>query len=290
MKARSQSQISTNRNSLHDKSLHTPNILLEKLIPNSSPSSTRPNSPVVLRKFGSLRLSGLKHDMSSLNTIANETNNNNNSNNNTTNNNNNNNSNNNHNNSNNNHNNNSNNNNHNIDNNNINSLDNNIGCLRSLTVIHARADERTRNHTLATRRKSLELEKQMFTVCKNIEEKYGKEERKILAEERSVRKKMLLKIICLSLICSKLIGKLSSQIIIEREVCRINRAKAIIVRAALKYGLKTQGKRRSKISNAMFCFTIVFIRMVRTYLLFLLNFFPVYFPFHFLLNFCYYSQ
>ena len=125
----------------------------------------------------------------------------------------------------------------------------------------------------------MELEKQMFTVCKNIEEKYGKEERKILAEERSVRKKMLLKIICLSLTCSKLIGKLSSQIIIEREVCRINSAKAIIVRAALKYGLKTQGKRRSKISNAMFCFTIVFIRMVRTYLLFLLNFVPVYFPF-----------
>ena len=87
LKARSQSQISTNRNSLHDKSLHTPNILLEKLIPNSSPSSTRPNSPVVLRKFGSLRLSGLKHEMSSINTIANETNTNNNSNNNNNNNN-----------------------------------------------------------------------------------------------------------------------------------------------------------------------------------------------------------
>ena len=61
-----------------------------------------------------------------------------------------------------------------------------------------------------------------------------------------MRKKMLLKIICLSLICSKLIGKLSSQIIIEREVCRINRAKAIIVRAALKYGLKTQGNRQGQ--------------------------------------------
>ena len=192
---------------------------------STSPSPSRPSSPHTTRRSGTFRPSGSKCDANLLTTPVINDSNN---------------------------------------NNNI-TLDNHIGCLRSLKVISARADERARNRTLATRRKSLELEKQMETVCRNIEEKYGKEERRILAEEITERKKTLLKIICLSLVDRQLTNNLFSQIVINREEIRINIAKSTIIRVMMRHGLKIQEKRRSKLRNAMLSFTLIFIRMVRMF-------------------------
>ena len=237
--SQSQSVISQNcpqgqRVSALEKSDFIPGAVLEKL--STSPSPSRPSSPHTTRRSGTFRPSGSKCDANLLTTpVINDSNNNNNSSNS------------------------SNNNNNNI------TLDNHIGCLRSLKVISARADERARNRTLATRRKSLELEKQMETVCRNIEEKYGKEERRILAEEITERKKTLLKIICLSLVDRQLTNNLFSQIVINREEIRINIAKSTIIRVMMRHGLKIQEKRRSKLRNAMLSFTLIFIRMVRMF-------------------------
>lgn len=138
----------------------------------------------------------------------------------------------------------------------------NLGCNRPLEIINARADARTRLRTQATMRKCQSAERLMELVSRQMQERNGREEKRLLASNSAERRRLWLKVIGISNAFVFLVKDLQLQLEEDKVLTLEKKSCAIIVRILSKNRRERKEEKRIRILFVMRNFTFIFRRLV----------------------------